>query len=96
MEEAREPPSRDVGREHGLQRTPTRPHLEPCPSDDRVQVDAFVSNGTLAAAYLRRLGVDESRIVTSRLPSSGPGLNTPPRVAGSAASESCTISSSGA
>jgi glycosyltransferase involved in cell wall biosynthesis len=32
-------------------------------------VDAFVTNGTQATAYLRRLGVPDERIVTSRLPS---------------------------
>jgi glycosyltransferase involved in cell wall biosynthesis len=32
-------------------------------------VDAFVTNGTQAAAYLRQLGVPADRIVTSRLPS---------------------------
>lgn len=33
------------------------------------QVDAFVSNGSAATEYLHALGVDERRVVTSRLPS---------------------------
>ena len=32
-------------------------------------VDSFVTNGSLATAYLRELGVPDERIVTSRLPS---------------------------
>ena len=32
-------------------------------------VDSFVTNGSLATAYLRELGVSDERIVTSRLPS---------------------------